>query len=197
MKKPIDIVAAIGVALLLCIPACGADKAAQGDGAQQKISLKTKANVVGPVHTSGAKDQFVDAKPSSKVDVTKHQKETPEQRLRRLKNESERDRCLELLKQATQSQDIEYRENTCVLKLKKNANQYVQANLNYADATASSSAVTFTCRPKGRIGDCVSNGSTPIGSEPPRTAGATVYGDANASELQQCLDFLHERCKQM
>ncbi|MCB9749846.1 MAG: hypothetical protein H6713_07550 [Myxococcales bacterium] len=167
----------------MSIPACGVDEAAQGDAAQQRLSLvKPKAQ-----------PELPSAK-TPKVDVS--QQETPEQRLRRLANEGTRDNCLEMLQQALGASSHEYRESDCSLKFKKGASQYIQAYLNNADATIKGGMLTFTCR-SDMIGGCVNNGSTPIGQPPPKTTGWHVNPDADAAALQRCLDFLHERCKEM
>ncbi|MEZ4385365.1 MAG: hypothetical protein R3A79_28820 [Nannocystaceae bacterium] len=186
MIRFVELAAASGVAALLCLAGCGVDEVAQGDAAQQRLSL------VKPVNKGKLPAGAVE-KPTPKVDVERP--ETPEQRTRRLANESTRDRCLEQLQAALGATSHEYNEQECSLKFKKGANSYIKALLNSADATMEGRKLIFRCR-SSQLG-CVYEGSTPYNQPQPSTVTWTVNNDADVAALQRCLDFLHERCKQM
>lgn len=181
-------VVAACIAVLGSALACDVDEVAQGEAAQQRVTLKPTAKAELP--GSQAKPQLPDP---TKPQVDIRQEETNEQRLRRLKNEGTRDRCLEMLEAALGATSSEYRESDCTLKFKKNASNYIFANLNYADAKVEGRKLSFTCRDKERQGNCVGSNS-PVESS---TVGWQINADASGGDLQRCLDFLHERCKEM
>ena len=188
MDRTPKFVVAACIAVLWSAPTCDVDEVAQGEAAQQRITLEQTAPAKLP--DSQTKPQLADP---SKPQIDISEEETNEERLRRLKNEGTRDRCLELLEAALGATSSEYRESDCTLKFKKDASNYIFANLNYADAKVEGRKLSFTCRDKERQGNCVGSGS-PVDSS---TVGWQLLSDASGAEVQRCLDFLHERCKEM
>lgn len=175
--------------MLWSAPACDLDEAAQGEAAQQRVSLTPTADAKLPSTQTPPKIPTEQTPP--KIDLS--QEETQEQRLRRLENEGRRDRCLELLEAALGATRTEYRESDCTLKFKKSADSYILANLNRADATVKGGKLIFSCRDPKSTSNCVGS-SSPVQTN---TVGWQISPDADGAELQRCLDFLHERCKEM
>lgn len=129
-----------------------------------------------------------ESKTSKKVEGT--DRETNEQRLRRLKNDQTEIDCIEKIKAATRAERVEYNEGQCKLEIRRSGNTpNAHVWLGVTDWSVSTNSMTFSCR-TGQKGQCAEGNRN---SE--TSVSVPLYG--SNSGLKQCLDFLHQRCKEM
>lgn len=160
---------------------CGIAFASVGISQTKTTTTKTSKTAV-PNGTKAGK---------TKVDVT--QKETNEQRLRRLKNDKTESDCIELLEEASGG-SVEYNEGQCSIKIKKGS-QYLHVYLEKADVSVSVKQITATCRSSNKS-QCVSEDGPDVNKG---VGSFQVFfkTNADATKAKKCLDFLHQRCKDM
>lgn len=132
---------------------------------------------------------------NTKKKVEAAQRETNEQRLRRLQNEKRVADCLELLKAASGG-SVNYDEGQCSIKLSK-GREYIKVFLEKADISVGVNSFVATCR-SSNTSQCVSEDGA--ANDPnPGVASFNVFfkTSQDARDAKQCLDFLHQRCKKM
>jgi hypothetical protein len=150
-------------------------------GISQTKTTTTKKTTTVPTGTKAS---------SKKVDVT--QKETNEQRLRRLKNEQTEKDCLELLKKGSGG-SVEYNESKCTIRIRKGG-QYLNVYLEKANVSVRADRVVATCR-SSNTGQCVSEDGPDVNKNVASIK--MFFQNDEVAKANQCFKFLHEKCKDM
>ncbi len=137
-------------------------------------------------------------RPNSQVRTTSTSKtpiqrgETHEQRLRRLKNDGYRDRCIEALEEATGAK-VRYDEGACRLGFVKPGNGLsFSFSLTSVNVSVVGRQFTVTCR----SGQCLANNR---GTDASGSGNANQHGyqlkQTPSMNLAKCIEDLKNRCK--